>query len=109
MTLRDALRSVSAYPVPGRTIDEICLRRGLDPDSTPVGETTVMRRYNLARADLLRWLSRAPAVSQGGQSYSFSDEQRRQMLDEADAIKAVLDPDGIEPSRVEYGYKGDRL
>lgn len=91
------LQSITRYPVPRATIDEIAGRRGDNKE--------------LGRADLLVWLSTQPNVSQGGQSYSFTSEERRAMRSEARRIyKAEDDPrlEGVG-SEVSYGYRGEWL
>lgn len=104
-TVTEALKSVTAYPIPPRTIVEVSDRRGIDPTAEA---DTAAKEYRLAKADILMWLSLAPNVTQGGQSYTLSDEQRRQMRQEARAIFDELEPDAT-PTVVTYGYKGARL
>lgn len=72
------------------------------------GEEIGSREYKLCKADLYLWLSYAPDVSQGGQSYSFTDEQRRDMRRRANEIYSVYEP-AETTGMVAYGYKGDRL
>ena len=72
MTVNEALRSINAYPIPERTIVEVCERRGLDPCGEAGFSVLDSAEFKLAKADLLLWLSYAPNVSQGGQSYNFS-------------------------------------
>lgn len=107
MTILEALRSINAYPVPERTIREIATRRGLGN----IGEASVgvlmSEAFNLAKADVLVWLSYAPNVTQGGQSYSFSDEQRERFRQEAASLLEEFGED--EQLRTRYGYKGSRL
>ena len=68
------------------------------------------KEYNLAVADLLMWLSIAPDVSQGGQSYSFTDEQRRQFRNRAGSLYDDFGAgDEAGTSKPIYGYKGSRL
>lgn len=107
MTVQEALSSINAYPIPARTLQEVCARRGImaDADAATVGLTSAV--FNLAKADLLVWLSYAPNVSQGGQSYSFSEEQRERFRQEA---AALLDEYGVDEQRyTRYGYKGSNL
>lgn len=94
--MTEYLQSITRYPVPRATIDEIAGRRG---DSKELG-----------RADLLVWLSNQPNVSQGGQSYSFNAEERKAMRAEARAIYRRYDDPLLETVKeVEYGYKGEWL
>lgn len=107
-TILESLKSVNAYPVPLRTFVEIAERRGLSLTSEATQADLRGKDYKLATADLLLWLSLAPNISQGGQSYSFTDEQRQQFRNRANAL---FDEFGEETSSVQptYGYKGSRL
>lgn len=107
-TILESLKSVNAYPVPLRTLVEIAERRGLSLTSEATQADLRGKDYKLATADLLLWLSLAPNISQGGQSYSFTDEQRQQFRNRANAL---FDEFGEETSSVQptYGYKGSRL
>lgn len=104
------LKSVSMYPIPIRTLNETIERRGLRQEEEATQEVMRGAKYNLALADILIWLSLAPDISQGGQSFSFTDEQRIQFRNRANKLKqqyqsaaeAALD----KPT---YGYKGSRL
>lgn len=107
MTYLEALKSISAYPVPLRHIAEISARRGIEL-THELDEGINGKEYRLAKADVLLWLSMAPAVSQGGQNYSFTDLQRTQMRNEALSILAELEPQEASKT-VCFGYKGSRL
>lgn len=100
------LQTATLYPVPREVAEMYARRRGLDPSAlhatTPLG-----RAFNLAQADVYMWLSAAPDVAQGGQHFSFSDEDKRELREAAQRIytqykdeKAVGTP---------YGYKGESL
>lgn len=107
MTLLAALQNINAYWVPLRTIEVVAMSRGLNPGDDIDRGMLESKAFNLCKADLLKWLSQQPNVSQGGQSYSFTDEQRKRLKAEADSIYELLEPQRI--SGVRYGYKGDRL
>jgi hypothetical protein len=110
MTVNEALRSVNAYPIPERTIQEVCGRRGLDIYGEAGFSVLESADFKLAKADLLLWLSYAPNVSQGGQSYSFSDEQRKNLRNEAAGLYGNnADAADGEQMHIVYGYKGKRL
>lgn len=107
----ELLRGISRYPVADTFLAETALRRGLDLDAVADGGVVDGSAYRLAKADLLLWLSRAPATSQGGQYYMFSSEERRRMCASAKGIYKALgeeSPEGLEEG-VTYGYKGSRL
>lgn len=55
------------------------------------------------------WLSLAPNVTQGGQSYSFSDEQRLQFRNQANSLYKEFAADDSATPKPVYGYKGSRL
>lgn len=105
----EALKGVNAYPVPLRTLFETAGKRGLDLDKEATADILKGRAYNLAKADILLWLSFAPDISQGGQSFSFTDEQRTRLRSQAKALYAEFDPDGSDAQKPIYGYKGSRL
>ncbi|WP_314723029.1 hypothetical protein [Prevotella nigrescens] len=107
-TILETLKGVSAYPVPLRTFVETAEFRGLSLTGTATQEVMVGKAYKLAKADLLLWLSLAPNIGQGGQSFSFTDEQRQQFRNQA---KALYDECGEVSAATKpiYGYKGSRL
>lgn len=111
MTVLQSLLSVTVYPLPLRTLEEAAARRGIDLAEDASKDVLTSAAYNLAVADVLVWLVTAPDVSQGGQSYSFTDEQRAQMLSRARALlaKYAPDTDAATSTGVVYGYKGSRL
>lgn len=102
----ELLRGISGYPIPQSAVDTILFERGLLPtDEIYIDDQSAP--YLLAKADLYVWLSEAPDVSQGGQSYSFTDQQRATFREKAD----VLYRKGGEPENASkktiYGYKGN--
>lgn len=107
-TVQESLKSVNAYPVPLRTLVEVAEARGLSLTEDATKEVLDSAAYNLAVADLLLWLSIAPNISQGGQSYSFSDEQRTQLRNRAKSLYAEYGEDRAASKPI-YGYKGSRL
>lgn len=107
-TFLDALKSVNAYPIPLRTLVEVAERRNISLASEAKQEDLLSKDVRLAKADLLLWLSFAPSISQGGQSFSFTDEQRKDFKRQANAIYGELEP-GSTTGCVTFGYKGDRL
>lgn len=109
-TIIECLKGLSAYPIPLRTLAETGEGRGLTLTDTATKEILHGSAYNLAVADLLTWLALAPDVSQGGQTYSFTDEQRQMMRSRANALYAEYGEtnDSSIPQPI-YGYKGSRL
>ena len=110
LTVFEALIGVTGYPIPKRTVQTVALRRKLDLGATPDTDLVTSREFRLCEADLLMWLSRAPNVGQGGQSYNFTDEQRKDFRNRAKAIYADLGEDAdAMATGIQYGYKGDRI
>jgi hypothetical protein len=103
----EALKSVNSYPIPLRTLVETAERRGLTLTDSATKEGLRSKEYRLSVADLLLWLSLAPNVTQGGQTFSFTDEQRKQFRKDAQAIFDEFDDD-LAP-KTTFGYKGSRL
>lgn len=107
-TFIEALKSINAYPIPLRTLAETAERRNILLTANVSTESLQSKEYLLAKADIQLWLSTAPNISQGGQSFSFTDEQRKDFKRQAYAIYDVYEPTS-SAGCVEYGYKGDRL
>lgn len=108
-TIQNALIGITLYPLPSRTIEEIAARRGCSLSEQATQDVLSSRTFNLAKADLLMWLSLAPNVTQGGQSYSFSDEQRLQFRNQANSLYKEFAADDSATPKPVYGYKGSRL
>lgn len=107
-TVLETLKGVSAYPVPLRTLVETAEFRGLPLTEIATREVIVGKAYKLAKADLLLWLAFAPNITQGGQSFSFTDEQRQQFRNQAKALYDECEEVSVASKPI-YGYKGSRL
>lgn len=107
-TILESLKGINAYPIPMRALVMAATERGLDLTKDATQEVFAGKAYNLAVADLLMWLTIAPDVSQGGQSYGFTDEQRRQLRSKAFGLYGKFGED-TSAHGVVYGYKGSRL
>lgn len=109
-TVLESLKGVNAYPIPLRTLVEVIEQRGLTVADTATQEVLRGAGYNLALADLLLWLSLTPDISQGGQSFSFTDEQRLQFRNRANKLYQQFgDAQEAAQHKPVYGYKGSRL
>jgi hypothetical protein len=106
-TVLESLKGINAYPIPLRSIVGAAEYRGLVITDEATQEKMQSAAFKLTKADLLLWLSFAPDVSQGGQTYSFTDEQRVQFRNQANALYKECDEGG--QSKSIYGYKGSRL
>ena len=108
ITVLDALRGVNAYPIPLSELVRAAELGGLDAQSEATADITSSAGFKRSKAELLLWLALAPDISQGGQSYSFTDEQRLQLRHQARALLAECG-DGEALPKAVYGYKGSRL
>lgn len=108
-TVLDILRCTNPYPIPACTVEGIAARRGLDVSEEYSQDVGMSSAYRLAMADLFLWLSAAPDVSQGGISYSFTDEQRADFRRRANAAYAEEGDAGLAAASVAFGYKGEWL
>lgn len=109
-TVLESLKGVNAYPVPLRTLLEISERWNIPLTDEATQEVLKGKAYNLAVADLLLWLSLAPNITQGGQSYSFTDEQRTQFRNRSNSLYKDFGAENeTGASKPIYGYKGSRL
>ena len=107
-TVLEARQGIHAYPIPLRTIVDAAGYRELDVTAEASQKIMQTAEYKLTQADLLLWLSLAPDVSQGGQSYGFTDEQRIQLRNRANMLYGECQDENDKPKSV-YGYKGSRL
>lgn len=109
-TVLESLKGVNAYPIPLRTLKSVMEHRGLSQSDEATQAVMRGAKYNLASADLLLWLADAPGITQGGQSFGFTDEQRLQFRNRANRLYQQFG-DAVEAAqnRPTYGYKGSRL
>lgn len=108
MTILQSLKSLSSYPIPTATIQNVAEGVGLDVDAEVTLEVRSEKQFKRAQAKVYIFLSEAPNVSQGGISYSFSDEERRRFRLRAENILDEIGDTEDLPG-VEYGYKGEYL
>ena len=107
MTVIDALRTMTAYPVPDAVLNRVLLRRGLSAADEMTADTMDTEAYELACADVMIYLSTAPSVSQNGISFSVSAEVQQRLRNQADGIYRKYG--NTAAGRVKFGYVGSRL
>lgn len=108
MKVLQSLKSLSSYPIPSATIEDIADGAGLAADAELTQELRKDSRFKRAQARVYLFLSEAPDVSQGGISYAFNEEERRRLRLRAENIFAEIG-DATSEAGVEYGYKGEDL
>ena len=108
MDVLKSLKSLSSYPIPTATIENVAGEVGLTLDDELTQELREDKRYKRAKANVYAFLSEAPNVSQGGISYSFSEEERKRFRLRAENLFEEIG-DANSGTGVEYGYKGEDL
>lgn len=108
MNVLQSLRSLSSYPIPTATVEDVAEGVGLAIDTELTQELRKDKRFKRAQARVYMFLSEAPNVSQGGISYSFSEEERRRFRLRAENLLEQIG-DATSEAGVEYGYKGEDL
>lgn len=104
LTAREALRSLTAYPLPDNVLTRALIEHGLSGAEEFDEELAHSGSYLLASADVMDFLATAPNFSQGGLSFALTSSERKQFHDRAALIR-----DGFGESRTIFGYKGSRL
>jgi hypothetical protein len=109
-TILESLKSISGYPIPNRTLTDISVKRGLALEDEATDDVLKSASYRLSKADVMMWVSFAPNVSQGGESYDMLYSDRQQLRAQANAIYGELGDEAyITENKTKFGYKGSRL
>lgn len=106
MTVLQSLQSLSAYPIPSATLQDIVEGLEIYPEAevTPeIRNTPVMKR---ARARTYAFLVTAPNISQNGVSFSFTAEERKQFRKLAVNLLQEIGDD-TSGLKTKYGYVGE--
>lgn len=113
MTTKEALLATSIYPILPASVEKNAVKRELDLTAEITREIVNSPAYNATLADCLLELAVAPNIAQGGQSYSFTAEERKALRKGAFACynRAGLSEEAKSCAEqpVEYGYKGSSL
>ena len=105
MTIRAALQAITNYPIPSSVIENIADEAGLVASDTITKEIRRSDDYKRATAYAYRFLADAPNISQGGISYTFSEDERSRFAKRA---AAILDELGEgNQADVQCGYIGE--
>ena len=71
-TISKSLKSLSSYPIPSATIEEVAEELGLNQSDDVTHNIRNSNKFKLAKAGIYDFLSEAPNISQAGISYNFS-------------------------------------
>lgn len=106
MTIRQSLKSLSAYPIPPATLQDIVEGCGLSLDTELTQEMRNGKEMKRAKARAYAYLVIAPNISQNGVSFSFTAEERKQFKKLAvDLLKEI--GDDTSGLKTKYGYVGE--
>lgn len=109
MTIREALKGLTGYPIPTTTLDYILTASDVDGAGEFSVAISQSAEYKRAEGYVFRYLSEAPNVSQGGVSYSFTADDRTHFANRA---KSLLIAAGVEDeyeTGVNFGFQGEAL
>ena len=107
MTILESLRSLSGYPIPIITIEDITDSVGLYAGNEITPELRNSTEFKRAQAKVYMWLSSAPNVSQNGISYNFSEDERKHFKALAESTYTEVYGNGLMVNN--FGYKGEDL
>lgn len=108
MTILQSLKSITAYPIPSATLQDIVEGCGLSVDADLTNEMRNGIEFKRAKARVYLYLITAPNISQNGVSFSFTSEERKCFKKTAKGILTEIGDD-ISGLGVKYGYKGENL
>lgn len=107
----EALKSISNYPVPQRTLDRVAAGRGLVLEADATIISLKLANYRLAAADVMMWIANAPNIVEDGIGFNMLVTDREAMRNQAqasyDELEAPVIVEEIKVSR--FGYKGENL
>lgn len=109
MNILQSLKSLSAYPTPTLTVQDIAERAGLDAMTDASKDIRASKAFIRARAYMYIYLSEAPDVTQQGVTFSFTDEDRKRFLRKANGLLEEIGETEDTTGEVICGYIGDTL
>lgn len=104
MTILQALRSVNAYPLTDEQLEIAAISAGLDPNSDALG-AMAKKEYTHAKANVYSLLAEAPNISQGGITFSFTSDEKKQFRQVACRLYNAIGVDVPQASK--WGYQGE--
>ena len=107
MTVNQALRSTTTYPLSADFIASIAEGVGLSLDAEASADVMASNAYKHAQARIYLFLAEAPNVSQGGISFSFSESDRVRY--ESKGNRLLREVGASSASTKRFGYKGESL
>ncbi len=108
MTILQSLKSLTAYPIPSATLQDIAEGCGLSLDSELTPEVRGAKEMKRAKAHTYIYLITAPNISQNGVSFSFTAEERKQFKKLAASLLKEIG-DSTSSLGANYGYLGENF
>jgi len=109
MKVIEALRAISLYPINPRTAELIAAESGLNAQEEATESILRGKAYKKAKAKVYQYLAEAPAVNEGGATYSFTDEERKAFRAKANALLEEAEAEEDDGTTIEVGWIGDEL
>ena len=108
MNILQSLKSLSGYPLSQLSLENAIEEAGLMAASEADANVRQSAPYKRAKAHVYLMLAEAPDVSQGGISYSFSDEDKKHFRTLA---QGLLDETGEDTTTFSdnYGWQGENM
>lgn len=105
MNILESLKSLSGYPIPRLSLENIAEECGLSASDDATADVRATKPFKRAKARVYILLSEAPDVSQGGITYSFSDEDKKRFRTQAQDLLGEIGDDMSD----NYGWQGENL
>lgn len=109
MTVKEALISLSTYPIPDSTIEMIAGSRGQDLAATYSQAVNDSKEYRLCKADVMKWLSGAPSINEGGIQIGLLISVREDFRKKANAIYKEYDDSEYISGNQTFIYEGTEV
>lgn len=107
MNVLQSLKSLSSYPTPTATLQDIAEGASLEANADLTPEIRNSAEFKRAKARAYLYLVTAPNISQNGISFSFTSDERKQFRKIACDILAELGDDiSAITGKNRYGYRG---
>lgn len=107
LTIAQSLQAISLYPINPLTIQNIVEDCGLNMADEATAEKRASTSYRRAKARVYLYLAQAPAVTEAGSTYSFTDEERKQFRNAAADLLAGESENNADTLTV--GYVGENF
>lgn len=109
MTISEALKGLTGYPIPVATLDYILTTSDIDGAAEFSVSISQSAEYKRAEGYVFRYLSEAPNVSQGGVSYSFTADDRTRFANRAKSLLLAAGVEDEYETGVNFGFQGETL